>query len=200
MCNIWDYINIPIQRWSLMHSLISFSNSPNAQPENEFRLQTCMSESWGLCGSTRLWERSPLHWDLCAALGLGAAVCRDFRGLLPLLRNAMCVMLVWPLGGLGVLSAGSRSRELTVNESPALTSVSCICFQIRGLVSRSSTPGFSSLPFKCQSEKLDPIHPTQSSSPKIHLQNLVCVVCCSWSCCFGISKGLSTFMLKMTIR
>lgn len=27
---------------------------------------------------------------------------------------------------------------------------------------------------------------------KIHLQNLVCVVFCPWSCCFGISKGLST--------
>lgn len=126
----------------------------------------CRHASWGLCGSARLWERSPLYWDLCAALGLRAAVCRDCRGLLPLLRNVMCVMLVWPLGGLRVQLAGSRSREVTVNESPALTSVSCICFQIRGLVSRSSTPGFSSLPFKCQSEKLDLIHPMQSCSPK----------------------------------
>lgn len=122
-----------------------------------FCLQTCMS----LCSCTLLWERSPLYWDLCGALGLRAAVCRDCRGLLPLLRNVMCVLLVRPLGGLRVQPAGNRSREAPVNKSPALTSVSCICFQIRSLVSRSNTFGSYSLPFKCQSEKLNLVPPTQ---------------------------------------
>lgn len=54
----------------------------------------------------------------------------------------MCVLLVWPLGVLGVEWAGNHSREVTVNKSLPLISVDSICFQIRGLVSRSNTSGF----------------------------------------------------------
>lgn len=36
-----------------------------------------------------------------------------------------------------------------------------LCFQIRGLVSRSNTSGFYSLPPSCQSEESDLVHPTQ---------------------------------------
>lgn len=111
------------------------------------------------------------------ALSLGAAACRDCRGLLPLLRNAVCVLLVQTLGGLRVQPAGNCSTEVTVNKSPALTSVSCNCFQIRGLVSRSNTSGFYSLPLIFQSETSDLVHPAQD--PKICLQSLVSVIFCS---------------------
>lgn len=62
-----------------------------------------------LCSCKLLLERSLLFWDLCGAVGLGAAACRDCRGLSPLLRNVMCVLLVRPLGGLRVGPAGNRS-------------------------------------------------------------------------------------------
>lgn len=161
---------------SFFRALIYTSQNPqNSQPENIFCLQTCMS----LCSCTLLWERSLLYWDLCGALGLRTAVCRDCRGLLPLLRNVMCVLLVPPLGGLRVQSAGNRSREAPVNKSPALTSVSCICFQIRSLVSRSNTSGSYSLPFKLPEGKVGPRPSHTALAPKICLQSLVSVVFCS---------------------
>lgn len=140
-------------------------------------IQSPLINESGLCISRRLWERSPLYWDLFWALSLGAAVCRDWRGLLPLLRNVMCVLLVQALGGLTVQSAGNCSTEVTVNKSPALTLVSSICFQIRGLVSGSNIPGFHSLSLIFQSEKSDLVHP--ALTPKIYLQSLVSVILCS---------------------
>lgn len=89
----------------------------------------------------------------------------------------MCVLLVQPLGGLGVQSAGKCSTEVTVNKSPALTSVSSICFQIRGLVSGSNAPGFHSLLLIFQSENSNLVHPAQT--PKIKHQNVASVILCS---------------------
>lgn len=97
----------------------------------------------------------------CGALGLGAAMCRDCRGLSPLLRNVMCVLLVRPLGRLRVQPTGNCTWEVTVNKSPALISVSCICFQIKGLVFRSNTSGFYSQPLKWKVKS----HPSHTSNP-----------------------------------
>lgn len=58
-----------------------------------------------------LWERSELLWDLLRALG--AAVCRDCRGLQPLFRNVMCVLLLQLLSWLKVrVNKGSDSSQM----------------------------------------------------------------------------------------
>lgn len=120
-----------------------------------------------LCRCRLLWERSLLFRDLCGSLSLGAAASRDCRGLSLLLRNAMCVLLARPLDGLRVPPAGNRSREVTVNKSPPLISLGCICFQIRGLVCRSNTSGFCSLPLNCQSEESDLVRPAQQTPKSV---------------------------------
>lgn len=175
--------------WTVFQSSdLHISKSPNLLARKSFLfvnmyvialhlIQSALITDSGLCLSRLLWERSALYWDLLLALSLRAAACRDCRGLLPLLRNAVCVLLVQPLGGLRVQPAGNCSTEVTVNKSPALTSVSCTCFQIRGLVSRSNASGFYSLPLIFQSETSDLVHPAQD--PKICLQSLVSVIFCS---------------------
>lgn len=111
---------------------------PLDQKQHHFCLQTwslwldtmLFNDDSVLCGCRLPWKRSLVLSDLCEAL-LCAAACRDCRGLLPPLRNVMCVLLVRPLGGLRVQSVGNRFGEVSVNKTPALISVSCICFQIR---------------------------------------------------------------------
>lgn len=90
----------------------------SSHPQILFSLQTSPSQILtGVCCSVCCCGKGFLDWDLS---GLWAAACRDCRGLLPLLRNAVCVLLPRPLGGLTVQPAGNRLTGVTVNKTPRL--------------------------------------------------------------------------------